>query len=231
MGRRVQATGLQEDAIPIDDRDAHGKRQRPLSPFGLGWPNVISACRIALVPVLVGLILAGGDAGSIAAAAVFVAGAASDGLDGYLARRQGATTRTGQWLDPLADKALVAAPLITLSALGRLPWWATVVIVVREVGVAVLRVLLGARGRSMPATFPAKVKTVAQILAITLYLLPLGPWADDLKLAALIVAVVLTVWTGAQYVARAMGWPRSGQSVARPGPPSPATPPPPGAAG
>jgi CDP-diacylglycerol---glycerol-3-phosphate 3-phosphatidyltransferase len=161
------------------------------------------------VPILIALILAGGRAGSVVAAAVFVIGAASDGLDGYLARRFDTSTKTGQWLDPLADKALVAAPLITLSALGRFPVWAAVVIIAREVLVAVLRVVLGSRGRSMPATVPAKVKTFAQIAAITLYLLPLGSWADGVKFGVLLVAVALTVWTGVQYAARAVGWLRA----------------------
>jgi CDP-diacylglycerol---glycerol-3-phosphate 3-phosphatidyltransferase len=156
------------------------------------------------VPFLVVLILARERSASYVAAAVFVVAAATDGLDGYLARRHASTTRTGQWLDPLADKVLVAAPVITLAALGEFPVWAAVVIVAREIGISVLRVVLGLRGRGMPASPSAKVKTSVQLTAIALYILPLGRSWNGLKLGLLIAAVALTVWTGLQYVVRAV---------------------------
>ena len=165
---------------------------------------MISLGRILLVPVVVWLLVIGSTGARWAAGIVFVVGAATDGVDGYLARRWDVKTRTGQWLDPLADKALVAAPIITLTIQGGFPVWAAVLILGREVAVALLRVLLGARGRSMPASFPAKVKTVTQIAAITLYVLPLGTWADGLEFAVLVAAVVLTLFTGVQYAAFAM---------------------------
>lgn len=165
---------------------------------------MISLGRILLVPVIVWLLVVGTTGARWAAGIVFVAGAATDGLDGFLARRWDVSTKTGQWLDPLADKALVAAPVITLAAQGLFPLWAAVLILGREIAVAVLRVLLGTRGRSMPATLPAKVKTVLQIAAITMYVLPFGSWADGLELAVLVVAVALTLFTGAQYVAFAV---------------------------
>jgi CDP-diacylglycerol--glycerol-3-phosphate 3-phosphatidyltransferase len=165
---------------------------------------VISLGRILLVPVVVWLLVIGSTGARWAAGIVFVVGAATDGVDGYIARRWDVKTRTGQWLDPLADKALVAAPIITLAIQGGFPVWAAVLILGREVAVALLRVLLGTRGRSMPASFPAKVKTVTQIAAITLYILPLGTWADGLEFGVLVSAVVLTLFTGVQYVAFAM---------------------------
>ena len=165
---------------------------------------MISLGRILLVPVVVWLLIVGSAGARWAAAIVFVFGAATDGVDGYLARRWDVKTRTGQWLDPLADKALVAAPIITLAIQGEFPVWAAVLILGREAAVVLLRVLLGTRGRSMPASFPAKVKTVTQLTAITMYVLPLGTWADGLELAVLIVAVVLTLLTGVQYAAFAM---------------------------
>jgi CDP-diacylglycerol--glycerol-3-phosphate 3-phosphatidyltransferase len=165
---------------------------------------VISLGRILLVPVIVWLLLVGTPGARWAAGLVFIAGAATDGIDGYLARRWDVSTRTGQWLDPLADKALVAAPVITLSAQGLFPVWAAVLILGREVAVVLLRVLLGTRGRSMPATLPAKVKTVVQIVAIAMYVLPLGTWADGLEFALLVAAVVLTLFTGVQYAAFAL---------------------------
>ena len=128
----------------------------------------------------------------------------TDGLDGYLARRWDTSTRTGQWLDPLADKAFVAAPVIALAAQGRFPVWAAVLILVREVGISLLRAFLGTRGQSMPASWPAKVKTTVQLAAITMYILPLGAGWNGAKLTVLVVAVVLTVATGAQYLASAL---------------------------
>lgn len=163
------------------------------------------------MPVLVVLVLADSRAAAGAAAAVFVAGALTDGLDGYLARRWDIATRTGQWLDPLADKAFVAAPVVTLVALGRFPVWAAVLILGREIGVAALRAWLGLRGRPMPASALAKAKTVVQVVAIALYLLPLGSGADGPRLAFLVAAVALTVVTGAQYVVRAARWASAGR--------------------
>jgi CDP-diacylglycerol--glycerol-3-phosphate 3-phosphatidyltransferase len=153
--------------------------------------------------VLALLILWDRPAGELIAAALFAVAAATDGLDGYLARRYASTTATGQWLDPLADKVLVAAPIVTLTALGRFPLWAAGIIVARELGVSLLRAWLGSRGRAMPASGWGKVKTAAQLAAVLLYLLPLGPGADDLRLWTLVVAVALTVWSGLDYAVRA----------------------------
>jgi CDP-diacylglycerol--glycerol-3-phosphate 3-phosphatidyltransferase len=163
--------------------------------------------------VLALLILWDRPAGDLIAAALFVVAAATDGLDGYLARRYATTTATGQWLDPLADKILVAAPIVTLTALGRFPLWAAIIIVARELGVSLLRAWLGSRGRAMPASGWGKVKTAAQLAAVLLYLLPLGPGADALRLWTLVVAVALTVWSGLDYAVRAsrpVGFPRAG---------------------
>jgi CDP-diacylglycerol--glycerol-3-phosphate 3-phosphatidyltransferase len=155
--------------------------------------------RVFLVPFLIILILAEERTASYVAAAIFVVGAATDGLDGYLARRHAAVTRTGQWLDPLADKILVAAAVVTLTALDEFPFWAAAIIVAREVGVSILRAYLGLRGIALPASRSAKVKTTLQLIAITLYILPLGTGAHGVKLGFLIAAVVMTVATGLQY--------------------------------
>src|SRR5439155_5362778 len=82
-----------------------------VAPLGVGWPNIVTGARVLLAPILVVLILARTRPASYAAAAVFLAGGFSDGLDGYLARRHGMATRTGAWLDPLSDKLLIAAPI------------------------------------------------------------------------------------------------------------------------
>lgn len=154
-----------------------------------------------LAPVLVALILSRDRGAAYVAAALFTVGAATDRLDGYLARRYQSVTRTGQWLDPLADKLLVAAPVVTLTAIGDFPLWAAVVIVAREALVSVLRAWLGLHGRAMPASSLAKVKTGFQLLAILFYLIPgavrrLGPLPE----VALVVAVGLTIWSGIEYL-------------------------------
>jgi CDP-diacylglycerol--glycerol-3-phosphate 3-phosphatidyltransferase len=159
--------------------------------------------RVLLVPFLVLLILAEEQSASYVAAVIFVVGAATDGLDGYLARRYDSTTRTGAWLDPLADKIFVASPVLTLAALGEFPVWGAVILVGRELAISILRVVLGLQGRSMPASRAAKLKTTLQLFAITLYILPLGDWADGLKLTVLVVALVLTVYTGLDYAMQA----------------------------
>jgi len=169
---------------------------------------------VLLVPFLVILIQAQERSASYLAAAIFVLGAATDGLDGYLARRYDSTTRTGVWLDPLADKILVTAPVLTLAALDEFPVWGAGILVARELAISLLRGVLGLQGRSMPASRAAKIKTTLQILAITLYILPLGHGANGLRLAILVVALVFTVYTGAHYAVQAFGRRRDRRSVA-----------------
>ncbi len=169
--------------------------------------------RIALVPVLVALLLARRAGTDVAAAVVFAVGGLTDLLDGYLARRWSISTRTGAWLDPLADKLLVGAPIVTLAALGRFPVWAAVVLLTREAVVTGLRIYLGARGRGMPASRMAKWKTFAQLFAIFLYILPLASGWSPVRLTVLIVAVALTVWTGLDYVVSAVRWVRTASSA------------------
>lgn len=162
-----------------------------------------------MAPILVLLILSPSRAASYLAAALFVVAAASDGVDGYLARRHETTSRLGQWLDPLADKILVTAPIVTLTAVGRFPVWAAVIIVAREFAVSALRAWLGTRGRAMPASWWGKVKTAAQMLVVVLYLLPeLGANVDSVRFGILVAAVVLTVASGVDYFLRAF---RSGR--------------------
>jgi CDP-diacylglycerol--glycerol-3-phosphate 3-phosphatidyltransferase len=174
-----------------------------VKPLGLGWPNVVSILRAALVPVIVVLILPEQRAAMELAAVLFVLGALTDGLDGYLARRHGMTTSMGQWLDPLSDKLFVSAPMVTLTLLGRFPVWAAVVILSREIAVSGLRAFLRSRRTSMPASNVAKWKTASQVVVVTLYLLPLTGAAADLRYAALWVSVVLTVYSGLDYFLRA----------------------------
>jgi len=161
----------------------------------------VSVFRILLVPVVVWLILAEGDAAHYWAAGLFVVAAATDALDGYLARRHAMKTLTGAWLDPLSDKLLVGAPVVVLAARGDFPWLAAAIIVGREVAVSLLRVYLGSRHASMPASLTGKVKTVLQMTAITLYLIPGVP--EGARLTVLVIAVAFTVWSGVEYFLKA----------------------------
>jgi CDP-diacylglycerol--glycerol-3-phosphate 3-phosphatidyltransferase len=149
------------------------------------------------------LVLSGDDTAGTIAAVVFVFGALTDGLDGYLARRYTGATRIGVWLDPLADKILVSAPIIALSVTGEFPVWAAVVIVGRELAVSLLRAWLGGRGVGMPASPWGKAKTAVQMILVPLYLLPLGAGADTAKRVVLGLAVALTLWSGLDYFLRA----------------------------
>ena len=166
-------------------------------------PNALTALRIALVPVLAWC-LSREDATALRwAAAVFVLAAATDVADGAIARRMGLITRFGAIADPIADKALIGTALIGLSLLDRLPWWVTVVILVREIGVTLLRFAVLRRG-VIPASRGGKAKTFAQFAAIVMLLVaePVGAWGIACAIVVL-AAVVLTVATGIDYVMRA----------------------------
>lgn len=168
--------------------------------------NAITLSRLALVPVFVWLLFhrGGEDPGwRIAALAVFAVATVTDRIDGELARRRGLITDFGKIADPIADKALTGAALIGLSSLGELPWWVTVVVLAREVGVTLLRFWVIRHG-VIPASRGGKVKTALQALAIGLYILPLTGAAHTVAVIVMAAAVVVTVVTGLDYVARAI---------------------------
>ena len=176
--------------------------------------NVLTMVRIVLVPVFVAFLLAGGTAGRLAALATFCVASLTDLIDGRLARSRGLVTDFGKIADPVADKALTGAALICLSALGELPWWVTGVIMFRELGVTALRFWV-IRWGVIAASRGGKAKTLLQVIAICLYLLPsaLSPPAvvRELFMAA---AVVVTVVTGVDYVLQAVRLRRSGPAAA-----------------
>lgn len=178
--------------------------RRPVSPWNVA--NVLTLLRLLLVPVFVGLLFAGGqDSGGwrVAAGAVFILAAVTDLVDGEVARRRGLVTDLGKIADPIADKALVGAALVGLSVLDELPWWVTAVIMAREVGVTLLRLAV-LRHAVIPASRGGKVKTMAQGVAIALYVLPLGPGWEALAALVLAFAVAVTVITGVDYIVRAL---------------------------
>lgn len=169
-------------------------------------PNLLTTVRLVLVPVLLFALFAGGGheiRWRIAAFAIFAVAVITDRFDGALARSYGMETEFGKLADPIADKALIGAALIGLSLLGDLPWWVTVVILVREIGVTVLRFAVLRRG-VIPASRGGKLKTLIQAIAIGLFILPLpGPW-HTAAVGIMVIAVVLTVLTGIDYVAGAV---------------------------
>ncbi len=175
----------------------------------LNIANVLTGVRLVLVPVfLAALLTEGGSSAAwrLVAFGVFAVAAITDRLDGELARSRGLVTAFGTIADPIADKALTGAALIGLSVLGAVPWWITVTIMVREVGVTGLRLWVLRHG-VIPASQGGKAKTLVQTLAIGLYLLPLDRLTgvvDVLRWAVLLLALALTVVTGLDYVARAI---------------------------
>jgi CDP-diacylglycerol--glycerol-3-phosphate 3-phosphatidyltransferase len=168
--------------------------------------NALTVLRLVLGPVfLVALFQDGGDSAAwrVAAFVAFAVASVTDRIDGELARRHNLVTDFGKIADPIADKALIGAALIGLSVLGELPWWVTVVVLVREVGVTALRLVVIRHG-VMPASRGGKVKTMLQSVAIGLLVLPTTGWLEDLALLVMAVAVIVTVVTGVDYVLRAL---------------------------
>jgi CDP-diacylglycerol---glycerol-3-phosphate 3-phosphatidyltransferase len=163
--------------------------------------NGLTVARLLLVPVFVWFLLAGGTADRTIAFAAFAVASITDLLDGELARRRGLITDFGKIADPIADKALTGAALITLSYLGELAWWITVVIVARELVVTGLRFWVIRRG-VIAASRGGKAKTMLQIVAISLYVLPIH--IDLIREIVMGAAVVVTLVTGGDYVARAV---------------------------
>ncbi|WP_297081956.1 CDP-diacylglycerol--glycerol-3-phosphate 3-phosphatidyltransferase [uncultured Demequina sp.] len=165
-------------------------------------PNLLTAARLVAVPIVVWLLLAdGGDDGAMRwwAVGLFMVAAATDYLDGYLARRWGVVSSFGKLADPIADKALVLGALACLVWVDGVPWWPLAVLVVREVGVTLGRLAV-ASDTVIAASRGGKLKTLLQLAAIWFYLLPGGPeWLDTLAWWTLVAAVVVAVVTGVDY--------------------------------
>ena len=165
-------------------------------------PNALTVLRLAVVPVFAVLLLQDeglDDAGRYWATLVFGLAILTDRYDGLIARRTGQVTEFGKLADPIADKALTGTALIGLSILGLLPWWVTIVVLVREVGVTVLRFWV-IRHVVIAASRGGKAKTVAQALAIGFYILPLTGLLATARWWVMALAVVLTVLSGLDYV-------------------------------
>ena len=171
--------------------------------------NIITVVRILLVPVFVVLLVLDGGADGwlrLTAALLFIVAIATDGVDGFLARRRNLVTDLGILLDPIADKLLTGAALVMLAVLAELPWWVVIVILVREWGITLFRFAM-LRNRVIPASRGGKLKTVMQSVAISFALVPLwvvlGEWIHWVNTGLMTIAVVLTVVTGLDYLWKA----------------------------
>jgi CDP-diacylglycerol--glycerol-3-phosphate 3-phosphatidyltransferase len=178
--------------------------------------NAITVLRLLLVPVFA-VVLFHGDGHQtgwrIGAWGVFAVASFTDRLDGELARKRGLVTEFGKLADPIADKALIGTALVGLSVLDDLAWWVTVVMLVREVGVTLLRFWVIRHG-VIPASRGGKVKTLLQGVAIGLYVLPLSGWLHEVAVVVLGAAIALAHITGGDYVARAVRLRRAAQATA-----------------
>ena len=170
-------------------------------------PNILTACRFAIVPILLLLIQPGwGDVAALAAFSLFLAGAITDLADGYLARKYGIESVLGKLMDTLADKILIATPLIMLIPMGRIPAWVSLLIISREMAVTGLRGLAAASGIVVAASGLGKIKSVFQYMALCILIFPLGilpfPALHDLGRIILYISLVLTLWSGFDYFVR-----------------------------
>jgi CDP-diacylglycerol--glycerol-3-phosphate 3-phosphatidyltransferase len=188
-----------EHGEPVTGEPVTGATAPSFGPSALATPaNAVTMARIVVLPVLLVLIARRGT--EWPALAVWIVLAGSDFADGWLARRHG-TTRSGAFLDPLADKVIVLGAMAALVARGLLWWLPVVIIAVREVALSVYRSYVGRRGVSVPARFQAKVKTWMQDIAVGLAIAPVaGAAYRDFRVAVLWAAVALTVVTGARYL-------------------------------
>ena len=208
VGGRPSATRLDLMNAPTAPDGAAQSEQAPL----LNIANVLTVLRLLLVPVFIWLALLPGDRARLAAVVVFVVAAFTDRLDGQLARSWGLVTSFGKIADPIADKALTLSAFVLLSINDRLWWWVTILIVVRELGITVMRFFM-LRRAVMAASRGGKIKTTLQMVGLvglltpwSFLLLPAGLAAFLLKASYVVVAaaLVVTVVTGLDYVREAV---------------------------
>jgi len=169
---------------------------------GFLTPNIITSLRIAFLPLgAYALFKNGGDdpTWQIISWWIFFVLGLSDILDGNLARSRNTITEFGKFLDPIADKAMIGTAMVSLSILGRMPWWITIVIMSREIGITLFRLAVIKRG-VIPANRGGKIKALFQGFGVGFYVLPLSEnmfWFRDSFMA---VAIILTLVTGVHYI-------------------------------
>ncbi|WP_328678158.1 CDP-diacylglycerol--glycerol-3-phosphate 3-phosphatidyltransferase [Streptomyces sp. NBC_01261] len=209
------SSGVLESGLPDGPRPARGAKVvaaavNQASVWNIA--NFLTMLRLLLVPGFVALMLADGGydpAMRSFAWAAFAIAMITDLFDGHLARTYDLVTDFGKIADPIADKAIMGAALICLSSLGDLPWWVTVVILGRELGITLLRFLVIRYG-VIPASRGGKLKTLTQGVAVGMYVLALTGWLATLRFWVMAAAVVLTVLTGLDYVRQAIVLRRQG---------------------
>ena len=208
VGQRSCTTRLALMNAPTTPDGAAQSERAPL----LNIANALTVLRLLLVPIFIWLSLLPGDRARLAAVVVFVVAAFTDRLDGQLARSWGLVTSFGKIADPIADKALTLSAFVLLSVNHRLWWWVTILIVVRELGITVMRFFM-LRRAVMAASRGGKIKTTLQMVGLvglltpwSMLLLPVGLVAFLTKAAYVIVAaaLIVTVVTGLDYVRQAM---------------------------
>jgi len=172
--------------------------------------NLITVLRILVAPLFVWLVVMDDGADSAArwfAGLLFVAAIATDGIDGALARRRNLITNTGILLDPIADKVLIVGALGALWWVGELPLWIVLVVVVRELGITAFRFAVLSH-RVIPASPGGKLKTIAQAVTLSSWLIPtwivLGSWVFVLNWVLMGFVVVITTWTGVDYLVKGL---------------------------
>ncbi|MBH0025321.1 CDP-diacylglycerol--glycerol-3-phosphate 3-phosphatidyltransferase [Salinibacterium sp. NSLL150] len=182
--------------------------------------NIVTVVRIFLAPLFIWmLLLDDGEMGLIRymAAALFIFAIVTDTVDGHLARGRNLITNVGIILDPIADKILTGGALVALSILGELPWWITILILVREFGITIYRFAVLSKV-VVPASRGGKLKTVLQAVAISLFLVPLftvlGPWVLWVNWFVMAIAFILTMYTGIEYLWQAWRHTRKSNSGA-----------------
>ncbi|MCM3500492.1 CDP-diacylglycerol--glycerol-3-phosphate 3-phosphatidyltransferase [Microbacterium sp. P26] len=174
-------------------------------------PNAITIARIICAPIFLWLLLvdAGADGGlRWAAAILFIVAIATDGIDGYIARKYNIVSDLGKLLDPIADKALTGLAFVGLSILGELPWWITIVVLVREIGITVYRFIV-VSDHVLAAAWMGKLKTVFQAVALSIALIPFATFSDSAVWQGVVwwagvitmtIAVLLTIASGIDYI-------------------------------
>lgn len=169
----------------------------------MNTPNKITLLRILMIPIFMIAMLSNFTYSNIVAFFVFVLASITDGIDGYMARRNNQITSFGKFMDPLADKLLVTSALLIFIQWGQMPAWAAMIIITREFAVTGLRLVAAAEGEVIAAGMSGKIKTVVSVVGICLMLTPLhscvlfgGVTVDNVTVALMLIA---TVWSGIDY--------------------------------
>lgn len=199
----------------MDDNVSRVDREHSVSPYNL--PNALTVIRLLLVPVFIWLMVSHAPGARWWAVAVFMVAAATDQLDGRIARSRNLITDFGKIVDPIADKALTLGAFIMLTIVGLLPWWVTALIAFRELGITWLRAVLLKKGIVVAANKGGKLKTILQMLAIWILLIPwktigaggggLGVFSQGMLVVGWTIAglaLIVTLWSGWVYLLEGM---------------------------